>query len=460
MGLSGVIKKDGGAGEAYPGIPYDNEVVLVFSEVDPAIHKAVETGDYGPTKTVKTTTNYNPRYFLINGEPFTYGRSAIPAGSVGQVTLLRFLNAGADDYTPVLQGQLMTVIAEDSNVLVFPREQYSLLLPAARTFDALFAPVEPGYLPLYDRRLHLYNAGVSPGGMLVYLDIAAASNFTLTVIDPGVAGEVVVSSLPGGIDCGNGQIDCTEAYHAGTQVAVTATPAEGGTFLGWTGVDTGTETSSTATVTMNADKTVAAAFSFPAVTLLSPNGGQVFVSGGATTIQWGAPLAAVSFRLQYSLNNGRRWVLIADNLTGNSYPWTVPAPVANSPNSLVRVTGFNAANGVVGTDQSNAPFMIEVVRLLSPNGGESLASGATQAITWTTNATKFPVGRVRLAYSLNGGRRWKTITTIIGNPGTYNWTVPTVAAANANFKVRVMLLRSSSGNLGQDVSDNVFTVHP
>lgn len=460
MGLSGVVKKDAAAGQVYAGVPYDTEVILAFSEVDPALHKAVETGDYGPTKTVKTTTNYNPRYFLINGEPFTYGRSAIPAGAVGQVTLLRFLNAGADDYTPVLQGQHMTLIAEDSNLLVFPREQYSLLLPAARTFDALFTPLEAGYLPLYDRRLHLYNAGTSPGGMLVYLGIASASQFTLTVTDPGVAGEVVVSSLPGGIDCGGGQTDCSETYNAGTQVAVTATPATGGTFLGWTGVDTGTETSSPATVTMSANKTVTAAFAFAAVTLLSPNGGEVLASGGATTIQWGAPVAAVSFRLQYSINNGRTWVLIADNLTGNTYPWTVPTPVANSPSSLVRVTGFDAANAVVGTDQSNAVITIEVVRLTSPNGGESLASGATQAITWTNNATRFPVGRVRLAYSLNGGRTWRTITTIIGNPGTFDWTVPTVTTANPNFKVRVILLRTSTVNLGQDVSDNVFTVHP
>jgi hypothetical protein len=460
MGLSGVVKKDAVAGQVYTGIPYDNEVVLVFSEVDPAIHKAVETGNYGPTKAVKTTTNYNPRYFLINGDPFTYSRSAIPAGSVGQVTLLRFLNAGADDYTPVLQGQHMTVVAEDGNPLVFPREQYSLLLPAARTFDAIFTPLEVGYLPLYDRRLHLYNAGVSPGGMMVYLDIAAPTQFTLTVTNPSIGGRIVASSLPAGIDCGSGNLDCSETYHANTQLALTATAAHGGTFLSWTGVDAGTETSPTATVTMGANKTVTASFSFAAVTLLTPNGGEVLASGSPYTIQWGAPVAAVKFKLWYSLDNGTTWVLIADNLTGNSYSWTVPTPPANKPSSRVRVQGVNASNALVGTDRSDTPFAIEVVKVTSPNGGETLTSGAIRTISWTTNATRRPVSKVRLWYTLDGGTTWKLIDTVTSNLGSYDWTVPVVPTPKGKVKVRVRLLDSAGGNIGTDVSNAPFTIQP
>jgi uncharacterized repeat protein (TIGR02543 family) len=64
-----------------------------------------------------------------------------------------------------------------------------------------------------------------------------------------------VTSAPGGIDCGG---DCVERYPQGTQVVLTATPAPGHTFAGWTGGGcTGT---APCTVTLTANTTVTARF--------------------------------------------------------------------------------------------------------------------------------------------------------------------------------------------------------
>ena len=41
MGLYGAVTQDAAAGEAYPGEPYDKEVVLLFSEIDPVFHQTV-----------------------------------------------------------------------------------------------------------------------------------------------------------------------------------------------------------------------------------------------------------------------------------------------------------------------------------------------------------------------------------------------------------------------------------
>ena len=63
-----------------------------------------------------------------------------------------------------------------------------------------------------------------------------------------------VTSDPAGISCPG---DCTEPYTYGTVVTLTATPAVGSTFAGWSGACTGT---GTCVVTVDAGKTVVATF--------------------------------------------------------------------------------------------------------------------------------------------------------------------------------------------------------
>ncbi len=82
---------------------------------------------------------------------------------------------------------------------------------------------------------------------------AAGENFILTVSKSG-SGAGTITSSPAGINCGT---DCTENYVSGTSVTLTATAGTGSTFSGWSGACTGT---GTCIVTMNAAKTVNAAF--------------------------------------------------------------------------------------------------------------------------------------------------------------------------------------------------------
>jgi hypothetical protein len=79
----------------------------------------------------------------------------------------------------------------------------------------------------------------------------------LTVSKSG-AGAGTVASAPGGINCGG---TCAAAFTSGTSVTLTATPASGSEFKGWTGACSG---AGACTVTMSAAKTVGAQFD-PAV---------------------------------------------------------------------------------------------------------------------------------------------------------------------------------------------------
>ncbi|MFT3954836.1 MAG: alginate lyase family protein [Piscinibacter sp.] len=80
----------------------------------------------------------------------------------------------------------------------------------------------------------------------------AANSSALTV---SKAGSGTVTSSPAGINCGS---DCGETYTNGTTVTLTATPASGYTFQGWSGPCTG---QGTCVVSMSQARVVSATFS-------------------------------------------------------------------------------------------------------------------------------------------------------------------------------------------------------
>lgn len=180
MGLYGAEVQNTAAGEAYSGISYDNDIVMLYSEIDPAMHDAIAgTADgltaaaYGPTGAVTSTIGYKARYYLVNGKPFTSTTENISAGEVGQRTLIRFLNAGLESHVPVLQGKHMDIVAEYGHAYPFARTQYSMLLAAGQTKDAIFTPSASGNYPLYDRRLRLTNnSSAGAGGLMSILSVA------------------------------------------------------------------------------------------------------------------------------------------------------------------------------------------------------------------------------------------------------------------------------------------------
>ena len=178
MGLYGALKVDAANKNVYnnPATAYAQDVVLLFSEVDPVVHAAVATDNYGPGGTVTSMVHYKPRYFLINGKAYP-DLTPIAAGALNTKTLIRFLNAGGKTHAPaLLGGRYMTLLAEDGNLYPYlTRQQCSLELPAGKTTDVMITnPSTAGNIPVYDRALNLTNAGLTspgiyPGGMLVFL---------------------------------------------------------------------------------------------------------------------------------------------------------------------------------------------------------------------------------------------------------------------------------------------------
>jgi hypothetical protein len=91
----------------------------------------------------------------------------------------------------------------------------------------------------------------------VLANIMTTINYTLSVSKTGL-GSGTVTSNPSGINCGN---TCSKSFASGTGITLTATPASGSTFDGWSGSCSGT---GTCNVSMTQARSVTARFELSA----------------------------------------------------------------------------------------------------------------------------------------------------------------------------------------------------
>lgn len=203
--------------QAYAGVPYDNVATLIYSEIDPALHTAVANGSYGTPGGPTSTFDYQPRYFLVNGQPYPGNALIAPVGAPG-TTLLRLLNAGLTTHVPMIQGLHWTVVAEDGKPYPFSARQYTALLPAAKTLDVVLNPAADigggTRYAVVDRRLNLSNNGLAYGGMLAFLDY-------------GVQGVAGVADANGMVDGNKVPTPLSDSYIGVQDVTIRVSAADG-----------------------------------------------------------------------------------------------------------------------------------------------------------------------------------------------------------------------------------------
>jgi FtsP/CotA-like multicopper oxidase with cupredoxin domain len=170
MGLYGAVTKNAAdavgtvPAEAYPGVTFDAEAVLLYSEIDPALHDAVSSGTYG-TPAYPSTIEYRPEYYLVNGDAAD-SSGPVAAAEAGETILIRLLNAGLQEHAPQILGAYLDAVAEDGNLYPHARKYLGLLLSAGKTLDAILSAEEPGVFPIFDRRLFRSNVSSVTTSML------------------------------------------------------------------------------------------------------------------------------------------------------------------------------------------------------------------------------------------------------------------------------------------------------
>ncbi|HEY3101009.1 MAG TPA: Ig-like domain-containing protein [Methylomirabilota bacterium] len=211
---------------------------------------------------------------------------------------------------------------------------------------------------------------------LRYLYPAAAA--TLTVTRAG-AGSGTVTSAPAGIGCG---ADCTESYAPGTVVTLTAAPAAGSTFGGWSG--TGCGAASTCAITLSGATSVAATFNTSAL---------------AVSFAAPAPNATVSGTTTVTLNatgaGGYTYRLAVDGAivysgTAATYAWNTIG-VANGTHTLTATVTdglgrtASASRSVTVQNGSTTPTGSLQVSITQPKPGTTV-KGTAWAVVWVNGA--------------------------------------------------------------------------
>jgi bacillolysin len=174
----------------------------------------------------------------------------------------------------------------------------------------------------------------------------APQTFTLTVNKTGTGAGTVTAT---GINCG---ADCSESYNSGTAVTLTATPAAGATFAGWSGDPDCADGS----VTMTANKTCTATFnvlSSSPIQVKTPSSGDTCVLGKPCAITWSATISG-KVKIEVSYDGGNSWVTVIKSTANDSvHRWRTKGV----PTTQARIRVSSVTNSTL-FDVSDSNFTI------------------------------------------------------------------------------------------------------
>ena len=196
MGLHGVlvVRPSGPVGQAYgdAATAFDDEALVVLEEIDPTLNN-------DPAPWTVDLRAYAPKFFLVNGLPYTSSAPSITTAS-GNRLLLRYANAGILHHSIGVLGLHQQVLAADGSQLPSPRTMVAETLAPGQSADVLVAvPASAAAstkYPLYDAALALNNSSASGiGGMLAIIDASGTAGDD--VVGPTTSGVSVTETAPG-----------------------------------------------------------------------------------------------------------------------------------------------------------------------------------------------------------------------------------------------------------------------
>ncbi|MFQ5603353.1 MAG: FG-GAP-like repeat-containing protein [bacterium] len=186
----------------------------------------------------------------------------------------------------------------------------------------------------------------------------------------------------------------------------------------------------------------------PELSLISPDGGEMWFGGSTQMISWTWQGPIDSVKIDFSQNNGANWTTIAAAVVNaGSYPWLVPEIQTDS--AKVRIS--RASDGFP-LDESQTVFTIEksTLALSYPNGNEILLGGMHTEVKWNTSGA---VDSVKIEFSADNGGTWSVVKNALPNTSRFNWQVPNVKTNQAR-----LIISDAKDGTPKDTSDAVFSI--
>lgn len=170
----------------------------------------------------------------------------------------------------------------------------------------------------------------------------------------------------------------------------------------------------------------------PRITVIKPNGREIWISGTTQSITWKSEgNVSNDVKILYSTNSGKVWQAISNQAPNSgSYSWIVST--TTSAACRIKVEDYN--NPAV-CDSSNYDFTISgpKITILKPNGREIWAAGSTQSITWKKEGSLSDY--VKVLYSTESGKNWMTVKSQVPNTGTFSWVIPNTPSLTCRVRV-------------------------
>jgi photosystem II stability/assembly factor-like uncharacterized protein len=233
-------------------------------------------------------------------------------------------------------------------------------------------------------------------------------------------------------------------------------PAQNGTYP-WTipaGINSNNvllRISNAANITLSDVSDAPFSIGTPAITLITPNGGEILNPGASTFITWTGTGLSSFVKIEWSRDSMLTWQTIqpAAPQTG-IFPFQIP----NLPSNRVFFRVSDALNALV-TDISNGPATIPGIpvglqQVLAPNGSEQWVAGEDYLISWN-----FPQSsNLKIELSTNNGSSWSVLLpSVSAGAGNAQVSMPQTAANQCLIKITDL----ADPNIN-DVSDQAFAI--
>jgi len=199
----------------------------------------------------------------------------------------------------------------------------------------------------------------------------------------------------------------------------------------------------------------------PAITMISPDGGEAWLQGSSQTIRWSYTSNPGSMVKIEVLRSGTLLKTISSsypiglNGTG-SLDLTVPFSTPLGDDYTIRITSTSYP---ACTDTSDAPFtIVPALTVVTPDGGEDWFQGSLHTIWWSYSGN--PGSTVKIE-ALRSGTLLKTLSSScpigLNGTGSLDLTIPFSTPLGDDYTIRVT---STSYPACTDTSDAPFTIVP